>query len=166
MAERSKALVLGTSSKERGFESHSCQLFTLLCNASNFFSGVLHKLPIISYQGEDALNVYRSPVDIISSILEKYDEVRCSMLHTLYFPRFRFSCWWRAMIFKILSWLGSRLLTYLYWSFLYIEGNILVIELFHMHCILKRYVSCLSFKSSPQLVIEQENSLYQDIVSC
>jgi len=57
---------------ELGLDSHS---FRATLKYSFFAGGVLHKLPIISYQGEDALNVYRTPVDIISSIFEKYDEV-------------------------------------------------------------------------------------------
>ena len=37
MAERSKALVLGTSSKERGFESHHCQSFSQFSAQLSFF---------------------------------------------------------------------------------------------------------------------------------
>eukprot|EP00116_Pleurobrachia_bachei_P010428 sb/3470690/ len=35
----------------------------------------LQKLPIISYQGEDAMNVYRAPLDIIVKTVGKFDQV-------------------------------------------------------------------------------------------
>ena len=88
MAERSKALVLGTSPPGRGFESHFRQLFDFFHNflfppkfyfVSQIFlfpSEYLQKLPIISYQGEDAMNVYRAPLDIIVKTVGKFDRVK------------------------------------------------------------------------------------------
>ncbi|KAL5264181.1 hypothetical protein ACHWQZ_G005310 [Mnemiopsis leidyi] len=57
---------------ELGLDS---QAFRATLKCSFFAKGVLHKLPIISYQGEDALNVYKPPLDIMTSILGKYDDV-------------------------------------------------------------------------------------------
>lgn len=57
---------------ELGLDSAS---FKASLHYSFFSRGTLHKLPIISYQGEDAMNVYKSPTDIISTIFENYDEV-------------------------------------------------------------------------------------------
>jgi len=57
---------------ELGLDSPAIMASTKFCY---FSRGMLPSLPIISYQGEDAMNVYKSPQDVISSILEKYDEV-------------------------------------------------------------------------------------------
>ena len=51
VAERSKALVLGTSPKGRGFESHHCQIFCDYCFGKLILkccSGMCHSLLYVS----------------------------------------------------------------------------------------------------------------------